>query len=409
MSAVQVVTIKSLTTLYKNGEPANAIELANVEEHQFDIVVGKGLYAIGDEAIYIQPDFSLPMKVEGEEPTPAIKLFLDFTEPLGNPKSSKLGKGARIRAVKFNFQLAGSSNPVYSVGIMMPITEVFAFMGVTEVPENADEWLGVTKYEEPEKAASGMKSGDLPSGMYKTDETNIKNLRVRYPIHLTGTVKADGSSITIYHQNDESEGICSRQFELKLNQETLSGYTHNGVAVRKHYIRETRESGWLHEGTQEFFPVDAPVPEDFVPVYKVFKDTWVEKGEPVLNRLRDYCKANDRQLALRGELCGTGMRGSGNKNNPHASLPQQILAYAIDDYSKGVTQILPLDEFYKITEAIGVNTCEKIVERVFNSFDELKEFANEYFATHMIEGIVFKDPTSQFSAKFMNDEYDAKK
>ena len=53
MNAVQLVTIKSLRTLYKNGEAAERIELANVEEHNFDIVVQKGLYNIGDKAVYM--------------------------------------------------------------------------------------------------------------------------------------------------------------------------------------------------------------------------------------------------------------------------------------------------------------------------------------------------------------------
>ena len=48
IKAVNLVTIKELKTLYKNGEPANAIELAVCEEHSFDIVVQKGLYVVGE-------------------------------------------------------------------------------------------------------------------------------------------------------------------------------------------------------------------------------------------------------------------------------------------------------------------------------------------------------------------------
>ena len=83
----QIVTIKSLTKLYKNNEEASFIELANCEEHNFDIVVQKGLYLIGDKALYVQPDFNLPLL--NEENTKAQVLFSDFTAPDGNSNKSK--------------------------------------------------------------------------------------------------------------------------------------------------------------------------------------------------------------------------------------------------------------------------------------------------------------------------------
>ena len=95
MKPVDVVTIEQLIPIFKNGEPATAIEVARVKDSegtsiQYDIIVGKGLYEIGDECIYIQPDYTIPLN----------RLFVDYHAPQGDVKKSKLGKKGRIRAVK---------------------------------------------------------------------------------------------------------------------------------------------------------------------------------------------------------------------------------------------------------------------------------------------------------------------
>ena len=66
--------------------------------------------------------------------------------------------------------------------------------------------------------------------------------RTQYPITLTGSLKYDGSSITIYYKSDEEMGICSRQLEKKLEQNYVSGYkTQTSETIRKHILfnRET--------------------------------------------------------------------------------------------------------------------------------------------------------------------------
>jgi RNA ligase (TIGR02306 family) len=428
MNAVQLVTIKSLRTLYKNGEAAERIELANVEEHNFDIVVQKGLYVVGDKAVYIQPDYCLPMpKEEGTPNSQATKLFLDFTMPDGDVKKSKLGKQGRIRAIKFNFQLSGSSDPVYSVGIMMPmdmIDEVFGDFSrdlanglISEA--DFDDIFEVTKYEEPETAHSGLTKGLLPAGMYATDETNIKNCRLEWPMTLTGTVKVDGSSITVYYRDEEHQGICSRNLEKKCDQEQVSGYVDaEGNNVRHHYDAEKNVRGWMNEVTGEFFPsskeVDT-VPDTYKPTMTLVDDTFVKLGKPVLEKLREYCvgcipaSGFPTEIALRGELCGTGLKGSGNKNNPHSKLPQQIIFYAADDYSSGVTKRVPLDVFYNIMDDLDLGSAPIVFKKTFNSWDELSAECEAYFKTNLIEGIVVKNDDATFSAKFMNSEYDARK
>jgi hypothetical protein len=407
-NAVQIVTIKELVTIFKNGEPASSIELAHVEEHNFDIIVQKGLYEIGDKAIYVQPDYCLPLV--SEQPTKPELLFATFTETSSDGRKSKLGKNGRIRAIKFNFSTSpDNQEPIYSFGVMLPINEIVSRLETFDFGGNLDEQLQVTKYEEPESAYSGLAKGELPVGMYKTDETNFMNLsRVEYPIILTGSLKIDGSSISLYYKSDEEKGICSRSLEKKLDQKYVSGYKlPNGNELRKHFDREQKISGWFDEVTNEFYP---NVSEDWLPIEKEVDDTFVKLGKPVLDKLADYCKVNNKQLALRGELNGEGLKGSGNKNNPHAKLKQSIKFYGLDDYSKGVTTKLPIEDFLNVTTELGLEICDIIFkEKQFNAFEELKDYCNEYFKTNLVEGLVLRTSDSRFSAKFMNPAYDAAK
>lgn len=378
--AVQIVTIKTLTKLYKNGEEANRIELANCEENGFSIIVEKGLYQIGDKAIYCQPDFSLPI-LNLENPTNAQNLFLDFTQPEGDSKKTKLGKNGRIRAIKFNFNTEiDSVDPIYSMGIMLPLKYVINKMGwdFDSIGDSfdLDGALEVTKYEEPESAYSGMSKGGLPLGMYSTDENNFNNiLKVfedKFPLVLIGSVKVDGSSFTCYFKNETEFGV----------------------------------RGWLNESTNEFY--NEPL-ETFIPILTECDDTFVKLGKPILEKLKTYCLENNLSLALRGELCGEGLKGSGNKNNPHTKLKQQILFYGADDYSENITKKLSSERFYKICNDLDLKFCDVVFEKEFNDIQEIKDECDSYFKTNLIEGIVLRSIDSKISCKYMNLEYDSKK
>jgi len=410
MKIAEVVTIKSLRKLFKQGEEALSIELANVEEHGYDIVVGKGLYNVGDKAVYIQPDYCVPLPIE--EYTLTQKLFIDFTKPQGEEKKSKLGKSGRIRAVKFNFSTDPMSiDPTYSMGIMIPLNEVNKIMNTdVSLIDDLAELLDITKYEEPETASSGLNKGSLPSGMYKTDETTIENqLRILeriLPTKLTGSLKIDGSSITLYYKNENEFGICSRGLEKNLEQTMVVGYINGDDKLRKHFDKENNKNGWFSEKTNTFYE---NVPTEYESVSEAVDDTFVKLGMPILNKLIEYCKTNNKSLALRGELCGFGLKGSGNKNNPHSNQKQTIKFYGLDNYELGRTIKSPLTEFYSICELFDLEVCDKVFEKEFSTYDEIKEECKNYFKTNMIEGIVLRNESCTFSAKLMNLEYDSKK
>ena len=122
MSAVQIVTIKNKIPLFKGEEQANAIELIELEEVGYELVANKTLYQIGDKAVLIQPDYNLS----------DISLFDSFIRPNGDESKSMLGKvggqARRIRAKKFNLSKVPNGDPVYSNGILLPLSEVITYL-----------------------------------------------------------------------------------------------------------------------------------------------------------------------------------------------------------------------------------------------------------------------------------------
>ena len=197
-NAVQIVTIKNKIPLFKGEAKAEKIELIQLEENGFELVSQKDLYQIGDEAIYIQPDYCLS----------DIPLFQYFIE------GSYLGKNNRIRAKKFNFH-RGDGNSIYSNGILLSFDEVGRYL---EGSKNINIWkknydfndlttdLEITKYEEPEKDVFGsnIKGGSsirFPEGIVRTDEENFNNfihhIEKLLPTTLIGKMKIDGWTILL--------------------------------------------------------------------------------------------------------------------------------------------------------------------------------------------------------------------
>lgn len=408
MKAVQIVTIKSFTPIYKDGEEATNITICNVKEHSFDVVVQKGLYQIEDKAVFIQPDYCLS----------DIPLFTNFIAPQGDVKKSKLGKNNRIKAIKFNF-VDNTGSKVYSNGILMPLSEILYYLYINNISYDdintldLDIILGITKYEEPEKLSRELKSGlkkapHLPIGMYKTDEVNIKNVTnlIKYPIELIGTLKIDGSSCSIYYKSEEEYGICSRNQEKKLDQKQVIGYE----GFKRYYAKELNKRGWLHLESNTFYDeIEIQSVEGLVPIEDVLYDDFIELGKPILDKLIVYCQEKGKQLVLRGEIAGKNLKGSGNKNNPHSKLDKAFYLFGIDDYSSGIAVSLSYNEYVSIFTEMNLTVCPIITHKVFNSFKEIKKECQEYFNENLVEGIVLRTLDSKFSCKFMNDEYDEKK
>jgi hypothetical protein len=305
---------------------------------------------------------------------------------------------------------------VYSYGILIPYITACNYMGmVLDNEDNLDEMFDITKYEEPEPCKKGgqgstVGSSAFPIGMYRTDEDNINKLinTMTFPITLVGSEKVDGSSITLWYKGGKW-GICSRNLSKDLTYKKVIG---RKIRWWEWILKILSLMTWKPEG--KLIYKEIPSDSEFVTV-----------GKPYLDMMVKYCYKYDLEIALRGELCGKGLRGSGNTKNPHAYEEKHIEFFGIDAYVTHTHKqehsffINVLDNIYEDWEGVrtrGTNIVrtKEYFYKEFQSAEELISYCNCVFDSQkamgrIIEGIVVRTPCSQFSAKIMNLEYDSKK
>ena len=444
MKPVEIVTIEKLIPIFKNIEgipqAANAIEVARVKDSEgnsseFNIIVGKGLYNIGDPVVYIQPDYCIP-------PT---TLFQEYYAPNGDMKKSKLGKRGRIRAVKFNFQFEGEMDPIYSNGIILPSELVNTFIyqklkseGVQPNSEGVyeadlQEQLQVIKYVAEDSLEgggnkSGLTKGVLPSFLYATDEPRIESFKKHVDLvfeegeELEGSIKVDGSSTTIYCRRDPVEGptsgICSRNQEKKLDQTQTTGYKDvDGIILHQFYNKEVEIRGWKNDFTGKFYTNEEVATLNLEAVEIDVRDAWIDtcKDKGYYEGLIEYCNKYNVQLAIRGELIGKGNKGSGNKLNWDAKRDIDIVWFGVDDLSSGHATRIHYGQEHnlsKVCTELGFERTKVVFEGKYN-YDDLIKICNEIFKKtkadtgQVIEGIVIRSKYSnRLSCKYINPEYD---
>jgi len=355
MKPVEIVEIIELIPIFRDGLEATSIQVAHFKYSNGDpcgyhLIVGKGLYNIGDSAIYIQPDYCVS----------SHPIFSEYIAPNGDPSKSKLGKKGRIKAIKFNFNFTDSLEPIYSSGILIPFTELSDRL---KESEDLTTELGIIKYEadEPSTMNMGLTARDLPTFLYMTDEETYQNrLRSLHEVIGRGEVltisnKRDGSSASIYfkksdvpfdisvlHMDQQKElegltinytvGVCSRKQEKRLDQIVVNNYIlPNGNQLSRHYDKETEQKGWFDVLEGKFYTNGEVI--GLESITSEVRDSWVDVAKNsryIIDGLL-YCIKNDLELVLRGELIGRGLKGSGNKNNPDISLEPQIILFGIDD------------------------------------------------------------------------------
>lgn len=184
-------------------EDADLIELVRIDGWQ--CVAKKGEFAAGDLCVYFEIDSFLPVRPEFE--------FLRKTS------FQKMGdkEGFRIKTVKIRNQL--------SQGLALPVS----ILGKNVPVQGADvtEMLGVLKWDPPVPAQlAGTAKGFFPGFIPRTDQERCQNLEQEIFVDNINsfyevTIKLDGSSATFYHR-DGDIGVCSRNLELKINDENAN-------------------------------------------------------------------------------------------------------------------------------------------------------------------------------------------
>jgi|PlaIllAssembly_1097288.scaffolds.fasta_scaffold00001_57 RNA ligase (TIGR02306 family) len=250
----KLATIETISEI-KTHPNADAIELAMVRGWQ--VVVRRGEFQPGDKVIYLEIDSWVPTEIA------------PFLSKGQEPREYEGVKGERLRTVKLRGEI--------SQGLILP-SEIVNPSLVNDWTDGTDltEILGVIKWEPPISAQlAGQVEGNFPSFIRKTDQERVQNCYSEMAFldnHQHGGIrwiieeKLDGSSCTVFvrFQRDVAEGlyevgICSRNFELKINEENKDNT----------FIKTVTEAGYL-----------------------------------------DHMFKLGKSIAVQGEVCGPGIQGN---------------------------------------------------------------------------------------------------
>lgn len=210
MSDRKLATIRKIDAI-DPIEGADAIEVATVGG--WKVVVKKGEYKVNDLACYLEIDSWV-----------STNLAPFLTKPGHFPKVFEGVEGERLRTIRLRGQI--------SQGLLLPMFIVYdQFYGEhgdskdfdEECHEGADvtELLGILKWEKPIPAQlAGQVRGNFPSLVPKTDQERVQNLVKEFNNEFqedtwSVTEKLDGSSCTFYLDDEDVFHVCSRNLDLK--------------------------------------------------------------------------------------------------------------------------------------------------------------------------------------------------
>jgi len=191
-------------------EGADMIEVATVDN--WNVVVGKNEFKIGDNVVYFEIDSFLPIRNEFE-----------FLRKSSYRKLADESEGFRLKTIRLRGQI--SQGLISSMSILN--SEEIPNSGVWNVGDDVTEYLGVVKYDPPlPPELDGIAIGNFPSFIQKTDEERIQNLTEEYEgykkFKFFASEKIDGTSSTFF-LNDDEFGICSRNLQLVFNPDNTFG------------------------------------------------------------------------------------------------------------------------------------------------------------------------------------------
>ena len=345
----KLVTVRKITNILPI-EGADKIEEVVVDG--WSIVAQKGIHSVGKDILYFEIDSFLP-----EED----KRFESFMKFGTRTFEGKVGHRVKTKRLK----------GVYSQGIIMPISE---FPEITDPEYDVDysEAIGIVKWEAPEIVPSAGKFGDtkgnFPWFLRKSDQERIQNIygklsQTNYESTFVGTLKMDGSSITVFYVDGERYdnkgiGLCSRNLELKYD-ETIP----------------FEEQGCFIKGAI---------------------------NSNLFNKAKRLNELYGSFYAIQGELVGAGIQGGFEKFDEY-----QVFAYNIFDIEK--QQFVDYNTFSQMAEMIDLQICPLVFEPQKVLKEDLKtilELANGTgLKASYREGIVWKQVDGNIQFKAISNKY----
>lgn len=355
----KLVSVRKITDI-RSIEGADKIEQVLVDG--WIVVAQKGTHSVGDSVLYFEIDSFLP------ESDKRFESFMKFGTRRFNDVVGHKVKTVRLRGV-------------YSQGIIMPISE---FPEIENPIEDFDysETIGVVKWEKPEVVGyNGDTKGTFPWFLRKSDQERIQNLYGKlsqsqnlYDAKFVGTLKMDGSSITVFYvegekYNNQGWGYCSRNQELKIN-------------------HELRVSVAL-----------CPDEQDVSGEGKFFQGAY---NSDLFRKALQLHLHFGSFYAIQGELVGTGIQGNFEKFDTY-----QVFAYNIFDIEK--QEFVDYNTFKQMAEVVDL----QIVPEVYEGQPILRESLQDILAmangtglkAEYREGIVWKQIDGNVQFKAISNKY----
>ncbi|MDR2704337.1 MAG: RNA ligase (ATP) [Planctomycetaceae bacterium] len=341
-------------------EGADFIEAVTMTTNGWVCVAKKGDFEVGEFGVYFEIDSFLPKEER--------YVFLD-----GKSNKTLNGvEGYRLRTIKLKKQI--------SQGLLLPLS---TFPEIVDPQEGDDvtELLNIKLYEPPETHAStstrGCTAGKFPSFIRKTDQERIQSFeeeRIKSfeCVNFEITEKLDGTSCTIYYK-DGHFGVCSRNLELK------TSFNKNFFQRCVEWFR--KRFLWRRFEKQFGFP----------------KSTYEEMAvKHNLNEtLTEYCKTNNRNLAIQGEIVGTGISSNRLKLN-------YVDFFVFDIFDIDKQAYIDFSERAYITDRLGLSHVPVIdVACHFEKkpLQEMIEFADgqSKLSDEPREGLVYKSRVDHYN------------
>lgn len=320
----KLVTIRNITNIFPIAD-ADLIERAQIDG--WNVVVKKGDFQTGDLCVYAEIDSVFPA-------TDERFAFLE---------------GKRLKTKKMR--------GVVSQGIAFPISilDEASFA----IGDDVTGLLGVVKYETPAPKDVSVK-GEFPWFVSKTDAERVQNFVEELQIHQNRTAyvteKLDGSSITVFcrqFENAWQTGVCSRNFELKLDAENQ-------------FVSTVKRLG-------------------------------------VMEKLFEFCHSNDCSLALQGELVGAGVQG-----NKYKLATTDIFFFNV--YDIAANRKMSFVNFIEVATKLGLQTVP-ILQTNYILHSDIERYLNEAEGKSALnsqterEGIIFRTHEGDFDFKAISNRF----
>jgi RNA ligase (TIGR02306 family) len=361
----KLVTIRTVSEV-NPIEGADSIECLTVEG--WKVVSQKGNFKPGDLCVYFEIDSALP---DGNP------LWQDLVD-----KSSRMFEGKKVHVLR-TIKLRG----VTSQGFCIPLRkfpEIFAKLGssitasdemkqdlintqIGEIKKQLETIremdfsviLGVVKYEPPIPAElAGQVKGLFPSKIKKTDQERCQNLAAEIFADLDAkyevSVKLDGTSMTVYHDPEGLGGVCSRNLEMKVNEENKN-------------------------------------------------NTMVKIGKPIMEVL----KQKHPHIAVQGELMGPSIQG----NREQLKAPTYFIfdMFNMNDgaYVDPETRANVMQDLNGLAKHVPIlHASISLRELGITNIEQLLTFAEGKSLNHDVrEGVVFKREDGKFSFKAISNKF----